>query len=256
MKPDHQTATAGRLLRFLAMGFCAGAVLATAISKLRERNSVEDPRPEPVHGLSAGQVESSDQEGNATGRDLLNELRSDLGDRPSRQMSAALWGQVEKMSFAELRRLLQTAIEDAPGDWISKEVLAAVLERMMELDSKAVAGVISRFSASQIGTLLPNIAAVDPAMAVEIYDSLSEQERASFSPDDFLRVLAGEDIVAAKELAAGLRNEDRLRGYGILASALSESDPAAALAFLESLSDTDLAGGMSNREALKPNCLS
>ncbi|MFN0128211.1 MAG: sigma-70 family RNA polymerase sigma factor [Verrucomicrobiales bacterium] len=181
----------------------------------------------------------------------LQDLRALLSDRPSRRHTAVLWRHAEQLSADDLRRLLGEALHLEDPDWRDLEIAALLLERLGQTDSREAAALVAGLDPRQRAAALADLAAVSPSAAAELFLGLSETERASVPLDRFLKTLAATDLAAARSVIGHLEMHERPKACGLVAAGLSETDPAAAMAYLQSLTGEDLVGGLGDLAAVE-----
>ena len=65
---------------------------------------------------------------------------------------------------------------------------------MVQIDPQAAVALIGQLDVEQVAGALPELAAIDPAAALEIFNQMGASERSAFPVDEFLEVLAGVDF--------------------------------------------------------------
>ena len=250
---NKSTSSIARIAPVLTVGFGAGALLASVFWNFVHGQKTEASPPDLRKGVVVGPGANADRDGDGDGKRArsLNDLRDAFAKRPSRQNTVELWTRTDGMQLEKLRELFMAAASSGDGDdWQNEEIMEVLLERILQLDPQAAADLFSEMDPEQVTALLPKLALIDPAAAVEIYKTISAFERGALPVRPLLRALAVTDLKMAKEVVGMMEPRNRAGAYGVIVGSLSAEDAGGALAFLQSLGDTELAGGLGDLAAL------
>src|SRR5262245_18413401 len=106
----------------------------------------------------------------------MQELRSLLTDRPSRQHTATLWKMAERITREALPELVREALQLSGNDWRDKEVAARLLERMTQLDPTAAADLVAQLEGAAKVPALTQLASLVPEKAPALLSGLTSAD--------------------------------------------------------------------------------